>query len=172
MSMNSPREIADVKAQHFWQYCITVDGLNPDKSAKTVPCTNYRDTVKRSTPNSSTWIRSVKIQTSDWEEVPPGEDLSMLPPTFQSIHINEPHRFIKREIQYNYVYIPNGYTIEDAPANQIVFVADYPDANSLADEKIGRIYIRQVTIDFEPWLEIHPSEHPNPPEPVMNIAAL
>lgn len=172
MSLNNPREIADVIAQHFWQYCITVDGLNPDNSAKVVPCTNYRATVKHSTANSSTWIRSVKIQTSNWEEVPPGEDLSMLPPMFQSIHIDEPHRYIKREIQYNYVYIPTGYTIETAPANRIVFLADYEDASSLTTQEGGKIYIRQVTIDFEPWLEIHPSEHPNPPEPIMNIAAL
>lgn len=171
MSIENPRDIIDVKAQQFWVYSVTLDGKRPENSAKTIDCLDYEETKKRCTKNSRTWIRSVKIQTSDWEQVPPGENID-LPPMFDSIHISQPERFIEREIQYNYLYLQPGYTIENAPKEEIVLRYNYQDASSLTLEYGGTIHIRQVTIDFEPWLEIHPSEHPNPPVAPTNIAAL
>lgn len=171
MNFDDPRAVLNTKAEHFWLYCITLDGQRPESSGQIRECPTYEYGKKLVTPTSKTWIRSVKIHASNWEEIPPGLDLD-LPEMFQSIHIREPEMYVEREIQYNYLIVTPGYTIEDAPLEKLFPCYSYEQASLEVSRKPGIIFIRQLTIEFEPWLQIHSTDHPNPPEAPPNLAAL
>ncbi|MDO5061282.1 MAG: hypothetical protein Q4D73_06630 [Actinomycetaceae bacterium] len=173
MKDDDPYAVITTKAEHFWIYCITLDGKRPEDSTQIEECPTYEYGKKLVTPTSKTWIRSVKIHASNWETIPPGLDLD-LPDMSEGIPIKDPEMFIDREIQYYYIIVTGGYEIEEAPLECLFTCFNYQEASRVVSRSKthGTIYIRQITIDYEPWLEIHPTDHPNPPEAPPNLALL